>query len=109
MMTKVFEQQHLPKQLIYLTMVESGVNPVARSWASAVGLWQFIKSTGRLYGLRSDFYFNWQLSGRAYLTAGKHTRPGGFRDRMVRLEQRDLHVYERQTERAVQARSARSE
>jgi membrane-bound lytic murein transglycosylase D len=58
MMTKVFEQQHLPKQLIYLTMVESGVNPVARSWASAVGLWQFIKSTGRLYGLRSDFYFD---------------------------------------------------
>jgi len=58
MMTKVFEQMHLPKQLIYLTMVESGVNPVARSWASAVGLWQFIKSTGRLYGLRSDFYFD---------------------------------------------------
>jgi membrane-bound lytic murein transglycosylase D len=58
MMTKIFEQQHLPKQLIYLTMVESGINPVARSWASAVGLWQFIKSTGRLYGLRSDFYFD---------------------------------------------------
>jgi membrane-bound lytic murein transglycosylase D len=58
MMTKVFEQQHMPKQLVYLTMVESGVNPVARSWASAVGLWQFIKSTGRLYGLRSDFYFD---------------------------------------------------
>ncbi|MDR3627749.1 MAG: lytic transglycosylase domain-containing protein, partial [Ignavibacteriaceae bacterium] len=58
MMEKVFEQQHLPKQLVYLTMVESGVNPVARSWASAVGLWQFIKSTGRLYGLRSDFYFD---------------------------------------------------
>jgi membrane-bound lytic murein transglycosylase D len=58
MMEKIFEQQHMPKQLIYLTMVESGVNPVARSWASAVGLWQFIKSTGRLYGLRSDFYFD---------------------------------------------------
>jgi membrane-bound lytic murein transglycosylase D len=58
MMTKIFEQQHLPKQLIYITMVESGINPVARSWASAVGLWQFIKSTGRLYGLRSDFYFD---------------------------------------------------
>ena len=36
--------------------MESGLNPTARSWASAVGLWQFIKSTGKLYGLESSFY-----------------------------------------------------
>ncbi len=58
MMTKIFEEEHIPKQLVYLSMVESGLNPVARSWASAVGLWQFIKSTGRMYGLESEFYFD---------------------------------------------------
>ena len=58
MMEKIFSEEHLPKQLIYLSMVESGLNPTARSWASAVGLWQFIKQTGRLYGLHSDFYYD---------------------------------------------------
>jgi membrane-bound lytic murein transglycosylase D len=58
MMTKIFKEEGVPQQLVYLSMVESGLNPVARSWASAVGLWQFIKSTGRLYGLQSDFYFD---------------------------------------------------
>ncbi len=58
MMTRVFEEEKIPKQLVYLSMVESGLNPVARSWASAVGLWQFIKSTGRMYGLESEFYFD---------------------------------------------------
>ncbi|MFZ2863115.1 MAG: LysM peptidoglycan-binding domain-containing protein [Ignavibacteriaceae bacterium] len=58
MMTKVFEEVGAPKQLVYLSMMESGLNPTARSWASAVGLWQFIKSTGKLYGLETGFYFD---------------------------------------------------
>ncbi|HSD64627.1 MAG TPA: LysM peptidoglycan-binding domain-containing protein [Ignavibacteriaceae bacterium] len=58
MMAKIFKEEQIPQQLIYLSMVESGLNPVARSWASAVGLWQFIKSTGRMYGLESGFYFD---------------------------------------------------
>ncbi len=58
MMTKIFNEVGVPRQLMYLSMVESGLNPVARSWASAVGLWQFIKSTGRLYGLETDFYYD---------------------------------------------------
>ncbi|MBZ0199061.1 MAG: lytic transglycosylase domain-containing protein, partial [Ignavibacteriaceae bacterium] len=58
MMTKIFQQEGVPQQLVYLSMVESGLNPTARSWASAVGLWQFIKSTGRMYGLETDFYFD---------------------------------------------------
>jgi membrane-bound lytic murein transglycosylase D len=37
-------------------MIESGFSHRAYSWAHAVGLWQFIKSTGRLYGLRSDWW-----------------------------------------------------
>ncbi len=58
MMSQVFKEEGVPQQLVYLSMVESGLNPTARSWASAVGLWQFIKSTGRMYGLQSDFYFD---------------------------------------------------
>jgi membrane-bound lytic murein transglycosylase D len=58
MMTSIFSEVGLPRQLVYLSMMESGLNPTARSWASAVGLWQFIKSTGSLYGLESNFYFD---------------------------------------------------
>jgi membrane-bound lytic murein transglycosylase D len=39
--------------VVYLAMMESGLNPRARSWARAVGMWQFIRYTGFLYGLRS--------------------------------------------------------
>jgi membrane-bound lytic murein transglycosylase D len=58
MMSKIFTNEGLPKQLIYLSMMESGLNPKARSWARAVGLWQFIKSTANLYGLDGSFYYD---------------------------------------------------
>ena len=58
LMSGIFAREGLPKQLIYLSMMESGLNPTARSWARAVGLWQFIKSTGNLYGLQSSFYYD---------------------------------------------------
>lgn len=58
MMTSIFKEVGVPNQLVYLSMMESGLNPTARSWASAVGLWQFIKSTGNLYGLKSSFYYD---------------------------------------------------
>ncbi len=44
----------LPQDLAYLAMIESGFNPRAYSRAHASGLWQFIRSTGRNYGLRID-------------------------------------------------------
>jgi membrane-bound lytic murein transglycosylase D len=58
MMTSIFAAEGVPKQLIYLSMMESGLNPTARSWARAVGLWQFIKSTGNMYGLDGSFYYD---------------------------------------------------
>jgi len=57
-MKEIFQKEGTPEQLMFLSMIESGVNPVARSWAGAVGLWQFMRSTGRLYGLNSDFHFD---------------------------------------------------
>ncbi|RUM36020.1 MAG: lytic transglycosylase [Desulfobulbus sp.] len=49
---KKFHQAGLPRDLAYLAMIESGFNPSAYSRAGAVGLWQFMKTTGRNYGLR---------------------------------------------------------
>lgn len=52
------EAAGLPKDLIYLAMVESGFNPHAYSHAHAAGMWQFIPSTGRMYGLAVDFWLD---------------------------------------------------
>ncbi|MFW2365685.1 MAG: LysM peptidoglycan-binding domain-containing protein [Desulforhopalus sp.] len=48
----------LPKDLLYLSMIESGFNQMAYSRAKAVGLWQFMKATGRQYNLRVDKYID---------------------------------------------------
>ena len=50
------ERTGLPKDLIYLSMIESGFNPYAYSSAAAAGLWQFIPSTGQYYGLDIDWW-----------------------------------------------------
>ena len=53
MIEEIFREEGLPDELKYLAAVESGLNPKARSRASAVGMWQFISSTGRAEGLDS--------------------------------------------------------
>lgn len=58
MMKKILNQYGLPEDLIYLSLVESGYNPHAYSWARAVGLWQFISSTGRLYDLNRNWWYD---------------------------------------------------
>jgi membrane-bound lytic murein transglycosylase D len=58
MMKKIMREEGVPEEIVYLSMVESGLNPVARSWAKAVGIWQFIKGTGRLYGLGGNFWYD---------------------------------------------------
>ncbi len=58
MMRRIFREEGVPEILVYLSMPESGLRPDARSWAKAVGLWQFIKGTGHLYGLRSNWWYD---------------------------------------------------
>lgn len=54
MMKQILKESALPEDLVYLSLIESGFNPNAYSRARAVGPWQFIKSTGKKYGLRID-------------------------------------------------------
>jgi len=54
----ILKKKNLPQDLAYLPMIESGFSPRARSWANAVGMWQFIPSTGRLYGLKSNWWYD---------------------------------------------------
>lgn len=58
----VFEEQldryGIPLEMRYLAVVESALNPAARSHAGAVGLWQFMLPTGKLYGLKADSYLD---------------------------------------------------
>jgi membrane-bound lytic murein transglycosylase D len=56
MIRRKLRERGMPEDLLYLSMIESGFNPTARSPAAAVGLWQFIPDTGRRYGLRIDGY-----------------------------------------------------
>lgn len=50
------DRHGIPLEMKYLAVVESALNPAARSRAGAVGLWQFMIPTGRMYGLEVDSY-----------------------------------------------------
>jgi membrane-bound lytic murein transglycosylase D len=52
----IFTEFDLPRDLIFLSLVESGFNPHAYSRARATGPWQFMQGTAKHYGLRVDQY-----------------------------------------------------
>ncbi len=54
MMKEILKREGMPEDLVYVAMIESGFQMHARSWASAVGPWQFMSETGRRYALRID-------------------------------------------------------
>lgn len=51
MIRRILDEEGLPPEMIYLAQAESGFMPRAVSWASAAGMWQFVQSRGREYGL----------------------------------------------------------
>lgn len=54
LMARELRKAKLPEDLMYVSMIESGYDPTTKSGAGAVGLWQFMPSSGHIYGLRQD-------------------------------------------------------
>lgn len=52
------DRMGLPNELKYLPIIESALNPKATSRAGAKGLWQFMFTTGKLYGLKANNYID---------------------------------------------------
>ena len=56
MARKIFREEGVPEDIVWLGQIESTWRPNARSWAAASGLWQFIPGTGSRFGLRQTAY-----------------------------------------------------
>jgi len=108
---EIFEKNGLPKELYFVGLIESGYYLSAKSHASAVGPWQFIRGTGKRYGLKINhevderqdlfkasqaaaLYFkdlynvfsSWELALAAY-NAGEY----GIIRRIMKYETRDFY------------------
>ena len=51
MMKRIAAEENMPEELVFISMIESGLIPDEKSHASAVGLWQFMNNTAKAYGL----------------------------------------------------------
>jgi len=56
LMMPIIKKYGLPEEIFYLAMIESGFKPTAYSYAHAAGTWQFIASTGAMYGLDRNWW-----------------------------------------------------
>ena len=72
----LLQQNGLPQDMVYLAMIESGFNNLARSRARAVGPWQFISATGKRYGLN----VNWWVDERRDIHKSTLAAVGYLRD-----------------------------
>ena len=80
-MKGILKEEGVPEDLIYIALIESGFNSKAYSRAAAVGYWQFIRSTGKRYGLKINGYVDerkdFVLATRAAANYFKFIQPFG--------------------------------
>lgn len=58
---ETFARYDMPLELKYMAVIESMLNPVATSRAGAKGMWQFMYTTAKLYGLKIDSFIDERL------------------------------------------------
>lgn len=64
MYDEYFAKYDLPKSLKYLSVIESALMPRIKSPAGALGLWQFMYGTGKMYGLKDNSYMDERMDPR---------------------------------------------
>ena len=75
MIFRVFDEEKVPRELIFLAQAESGFQPRALSNKAAMGMWQFISGTGRLYGLQRTWWEDARLNPEEATRAAARSRP----------------------------------
>ena len=58
LMKEILKEEHIPEEIAFIPLIESGFSPYACSPARAVGYWQFIASTAKRYGLKIDWWMD---------------------------------------------------
>lgn len=86
MIQEELRARNLPEDLIWVSMIESGFDPTAKSPVGAVGLWQFMPATGAVYGLRQNKFVDQRKNPKLATQAAAHH----LRDLYMRFGQWDL-------------------